>query len=110
MSFVETLNQGKRPKPNTTFVYMLAQSKAVMSDTWTEKLMSIKGKVGGDGVERVTTVWLCDVLEIPHHERKSSTYRRLAKVMVALGWTAQLMRGVNSRGHAGHIHGYARLL
>jgi hypothetical protein len=42
------------------------------------------GQLGDDGVERVTTQAVCDVLEIPQRARRSGTYRRLAKLMTQL--------------------------
>ena len=40
----------------------------------------LRGKVDFDGMERVSTQHLLDVLELPQRERTAGTYRRLAKL------------------------------
>jgi hypothetical protein len=43
-------------------------------------------KIGDDGIERVTTQTLFDVLEIPQRSRGTAACRRLAKLMSRLRW------------------------
>jgi hypothetical protein len=44
-------------------------------------------KVAYDGLERVSSLTLLDLLEVPQRDRSADTFRRLAKVMAELGWT-----------------------
>ena len=57
-------------------------------DPWLAPLQLVRGKVEFDGLERVSTQTLLDMLEVPQRSRTAGTYRRLAKLMSELGWTA----------------------
>jgi len=78
------------------------------SDPWMLPLGRTRGKVGDDGIERLTTQAVLDALEIPQHQRRSGTYRRLAKTMIALGWTPVRVRGLTRGGYLEQVRGYAR--
>ena len=52
------------------------------SDPWRPPLEQLQGKIGDDGIERITTQLVFDVLEVPMQPRRrrlpisSETYRR----------------------------------
>ena len=52
-----------------------------------------RGKIGDDGIERVTTQMLFDMLGVPQRRRGAGACRRLAKLMAEIGWTAVRVRG-----------------
>jgi hypothetical protein len=54
----------------------------------------LHGQIGDDGVKRITTWRVLDLLEIPQQARRSGTYRRLAQSMTELGWSAVRVRGL----------------
>jgi hypothetical protein len=78
------------------------------ADPWRLPLERLRGQVGDDGVERVTTQVVLDVLEVPQRARRAGTYRRLAKLMSELGWTAVRVRGLTRGGYLEQVRGFAR--
>ena len=78
------------------------------ADPWRLPLERFHGKVGDDGIERVTTQTVFDILEIPQHSRGTGACRRLAKLMSELGWTAVRVRGLTRGGYLEQVRGYAR--
>ena len=79
------------------FIDLLRQSQAEAvarrADPWKLTLQRVRGKVGDDGIERVTTQILFDILE-SQRSRAAGACRRLAKLMAELGWTAMRVRGL----------------
>jgi hypothetical protein len=71
-------------------------------------LPGIRGKIGDDGMERVSSQTLLDMLEVPQRSRTAGTFRRLAKLMAELGWTAVRVRGMTRGGYKEQVRGYAR--
>jgi hypothetical protein len=67
-----------------------------------------RGKVEFDGLERVSSQTLLDMLEVPQRGRTAGTYRRLARLMAALGWTAVRVRDLNRGGWKEQVRGYVR--
>ena len=62
---------------------------AEAADPWRLTLERVCGKVDFfDRLERISSQTLLDLLEVPQRSRPAGTYRRLAKVMAELGWTA----------------------
>src|SRR5436190_18803215 len=78
------------------------------ADPWLSPLQRVRGKVEYDGLERVSTQTLLDVLEVPQRSRTAGTYRRLAKLMVELGWTAVRVRDMTRGGYLEQVRGYVR--
>lgn len=78
------------------------------ADPWLAHLQRVRGKVEFNGVERVSSQTLLDMLEVPQRSRTAGTYRRLAKLMAELGWTAVRVRDLNGRGFKEQIRGYVR--
>jgi hypothetical protein len=90
----------------------LEKAKAEMAaqnvDPWLFPLSRVRGKIDFDGIERVTTQMLLDVLEVPQRKRRAGTYRHLAKIMAELGWTAVRVRDLTRGGYKEQVRGYCR--
>jgi hypothetical protein len=97
VSFLERLQQAKAE---------IAASHAV--DSWQLRLERVHGKMGDDGVERVTTQTLFDILEVPQGSRGAGACRRLAKLMAEIGWTAVRVRDLTRGGYKEQVRGYCR--
>jgi hypothetical protein len=78
------------------------------ADPWRLPLERLRGHLGDDGVERVTTQYTLDVLGVAQRNRRAGTYRRLAKLMSELGWTAVRVRGLTRGGYLEQVRGFAR--
>jgi hypothetical protein len=78
------------------------------AEPWGLRLERLRGKVGDDGIERISTQAVFDVLEVPQRNRGAGACRRLAKAMGDLGWSPIKARGLNQRGLREQIRGYAR--
>jgi hypothetical protein len=96
VSFLERLRQGREAV------------RARNADTWRVRLEGVRGKVGDDGIERVSTQTLFDFLEVPQRGRGAGACRRLAKLMGDLGWYPIKARGLTPTGVREQIRGYAR--
>ena len=77
-------------------------------DPWRLRLERVRGTTGFDGLERISTQMLLDILEIPQRDRTAGTYRRLAKLMAELGWTAVRVRDLSRGGYKEQVRGYVR--
>jgi hypothetical protein len=79
------------------------------TDPWRFALERVRGKIDFfDQLERVSSQTLLDMLEIPQRNRTTGTFRRLAKVMAELGWTAVRVRGLTRGGYLEQVRGYCR--
>jgi hypothetical protein len=87
-----------------------AEAEAVPQDTdpWRLGLERVRGKLEFDGQERVSSQTVLDVLEVPQRQRTAGTYRRLARLMAELGWTAVRVRDLTRGGYKEQIRGYVR--
>jgi hypothetical protein len=85
-----------------------AEIAARDADPWRLRLERLRGKDSGDGIERISTQALFDILEVPQRNRGAGACRRLAKRMRELGWGPIKARGLNQRGLLEQIRGYAR--
>jgi hypothetical protein len=81
---------------------------AQSGDPWRLRLERVRGQIGDDGIERITTQTLFDILEAPQRSRKAGACRRLAKLMAELGWTAVRVRGLTRGGYLEQVRGYCR--
>jgi hypothetical protein len=78
-------------------------------DPWRLTLERVRGRVDFfDNLERVSSQTLLDLLEVPQRQRTAGTFRRLAKVMVELGWTAVRVRDLTRGGYKEQVRGYCR--
>jgi len=85
-----------------------ARLAALNADPWRAPLERVRGKVDGDGLERVSTQTLLDLLDIPQGSRTAGTCRRLAKLMAELGWTAVRVRDLTRGEYKEQVRGYCR--
>jgi len=85
-----------------------AEMAARNIDPWRLPLERVRGKIDYDGIERITTQILLDILEVPQRSRRPGIYRHLAKIMVELGWTAVRVRDLTRGGYKEQVRGYAR--
>jgi hypothetical protein len=95
------------------FMEKLRQADAKLAatetvDPWQLPLERVHGKIGGDGIERITTQLLFDILQVPQRSRGAGACRRLAKLMAEGGWTAVRIRGLTRGGYLEQVRGYAR--
>jgi hypothetical protein len=77
-------------------------------DPWRVRLERVRGKFDLDGMERVSTQNLLDLLEVPQRDRRAGAYRRLARLMTELGWTAVRVRDLTRGGYREQVRGYCR--
>jgi hypothetical protein len=85
-----------------------AEIAARDADHWRLPLERLHGKIGDDGIERITTQAVFDILEIPQRNRGTGACHRLAKLMAELGWTAVRVRGLTRGGYREQVRGYCR--
>ena len=82
---------------------------AETADPWRFTLERVRGKIDYfDGLERVSSQTLLDLLAVPQRNRTAGTYRRLAKVMAELGWVAVRIRDLTRGGYKEQVRGYCR--
>jgi hypothetical protein len=78
-------------------------------DPWRLTLERVRGKVDfSDRLERISSQTLLDLLEVPQRQRTAGSYRRLAKVMAELGWTATRLRDLTRGGYREQVRGFCR--
>jgi hypothetical protein len=77
-------------------------------DPWRLRLERVRGTTGFDGLERISTQTLMDILEVPQRQRTAGTYRHLSKLMAELGWTAVRVRDLTRGGYREQARGYVR--
>jgi hypothetical protein len=95
MSFIERMNAA-------------TAEAAQPVDPWRLRLERVRGTTGFDGLERISTQTLLDILEIPQRKRTAGAYRQLAKVMAELGWAAVRVRDLTRGGYKEQVRGYTR--
>src|SRR5947209_4447616 len=78
------------------------------ADPWLAPLQRVRGRVEFDGLERVSSQTLLDVLEVPQRSRTAGTFRRVARLMAELGWTAVRVRDLTRGGYKEQVRGYVR--
>ena len=94
MSFIERLR--------------VARQTIKPSDPWTIPLRNIRGQIGHDGLERISTEAVYEHLGLPRLKRTPDAGRRVRMILLELGWTPVRSRHVTSRGRAARVRGYAR--
>ena len=85
-----------------------ARSAIKPSDPWADDLQKVRGQAGGDGVSRIATEAIFDVLDLPPYQRTPEAGKRVKSIMLDLGWTPVRARHAISRGRAARVRGYAR--
>ena len=82
---------------------------AESADPWHLRLERVRGRIDFfDGLERISSQTLLDLLEVPQRQRKAGTYRRLSKVMAELNWNATRVRDLTRGGYKEQVRGYCR--
>ncbi len=71
-------------------------------------LQDLPGKKLDNGIERISTQTVFDILEVPHRSRTAGACRRLSKLMRELGWHPIKARGLTPGGFRDQVRGYAR--
>src|ERR1700730_9745528 len=86
----------------------VAAEAAQPVDPWRLRLERVCGKTDYDGLERISTQSLLDILEVPQRQRTAGSYRHLATLMTELGWTAVRVRDFRRGGYGDQVRGYVR--
>lgn len=82
---------------------------AESTDPWRLALERVRGKLDFyDGLERVSSQTLLDLLEVPQRNRTAGVFRRLVRVMTELGWTAVRVRDLTRGGYLEQVRGWCR--
>jgi hypothetical protein len=84
----------------------IAAEQAV--DPWLAPLQRVRGKLGDDGIERISTQTLFDYLEVRQPNRGAGACRRLASAMRELGWSPVRVRGLTRGAYLENVRGYCR--
>jgi len=117
MSFVDELSKSRgeglsRTDGHKPFVELLREARKESPrrpmDPWRLRLERVRGEVGYDGIERISTQALFDHLEVPQRGRNAGACRHLAKLMRELGWTSMKTRSLAQSGFRDQVRGYAR--
>ena len=106
------INQFGLSHPRRSFLQNLrdgaeAARRESGEDLWVSSLRTLKGRIGADGVERLSTTDVFDHLEIPMKRRPSLTVR-LSRIMRKLGWANIRARGLNPGSYLDRVRGFAR--
>ena len=94
-----------------SFVEMVRDAEARLTepaDPWRLRLERVRGQVGDDGIERISTQTLFDHLEVHQRSRGAGASRRLAEIMRSLGWTPVRVRDLTRGGYKEQVRGYCR--
>jgi hypothetical protein len=75
---------------------------------WEAPIQRLRGKIGSDGVERISTQAVFDYLDVPQRERSAVACSTLSKLMQAQGWSPVRFRGITRGGYLDQVRGYAR--
>jgi hypothetical protein len=106
------INRSQTEENVMSWLDKLEKAKAEIAaqnvDQWRLPLERVRGKIDYDGIERVTTQMLLDVLEVPQRSRRAGTYRHLSKLMVELGWSPVRVRARTRGDYLEQVRGYAR--
>ena len=78
-------------------------------DPWRLRLERVRGTTGFDGLERISTQTVMDILEVPQRQRTAGSYRHLATLMSELGWTAVRVRDF-TRGYKARVRSPRRAI
>ena len=86
-----------------------AELAARDAEPWRLRLERVRGQIGDDGIERISTQTLFDHLEVFQRSRGAGACRRLAQVMRELGWTPVRVRDLTRGGYKEQVRGYCRV-
>jgi hypothetical protein len=106
-SKLRSVDQGE----SVSFIEKMKASEAEAAkpmDPWLLRLERVRGEIGLDKLERISTQTVLDILQVPQRKRTAGTYRHLAKVMAELGWAAVRVRDITRGGYKEQVRGYVR--
>jgi hypothetical protein len=98
----------ERPGLRVSWLERLRQAPQAADDPWRPLLERLRGEIGLDNVERVTTQAALDTVGVAQQARGTRAYLRLARNMSQLGWAAVRMKGRTRGGYLEQVRGYAR--
>ncbi|MGC1560186.1 MAG: hypothetical protein WA820_10100, partial [Bradyrhizobium sp.] len=84
------------------------QVRQSTSDPLLAPLQRFRGKIGDDGIERISTQTLFDYLEVRQPNRGARACRGLANVMRQFGWSPLRVRGLTRGAYFENIRGHCR--
>ena len=90
MSFIESLKKSRNHIAQRT-------------DPWRLRLEGLRGKKWDDGIERISTQTVFDILDVLHRSRTAGACRRWE-----LGWSPIKARGLTPGGFRDQVRGYVR--
>ena len=106
------LDQAKQMGGTMSWLGKLKAAEAEMAarsaEPWRVRLERVRGELGEDGIERLSTQTVFDYLEMPQRNRGAGAARRLAQVMRDLGWTPVRVRDLTRGGYKEQVRGYCR--
>jgi hypothetical protein len=82
------------------------QVRQSLGDPLLAPLQRFRGKIGDDGIERISTQTLFDYLEVRQPNRGAEACLGLANVMRQLGWSPLRVRGLTRGAYLEDIRGY----
>ena len=82
-------------------------SRSENEDPWLPTLRTLKGHIGSDGIERISTYDVFEALEVPVRRRAGLTVR-LSRLMRGLGWSNVRAHGLTSHSYRDRVRGFAR--
>jgi hypothetical protein len=96
-------------KPFLTRLRATAEAVQAEGDEhpWMETLRKLKGRVGADGIERISTGDVFDTLLVPIKKRPGLTLQ-LSRMMRDLGWSNIRAWGLNVHSTLSRVRGFAR--
>lgn len=96
----------------STLLARTKQTKRVVkrrdADPWRRKLENIKGVIGDDGIERIASQTVGDILELKRNAQSPRQRAKIARLMGDLGWRKCKTRGLNRGAYRSVLNGYAR--
>ena len=99
----------------TTFMERLRKAEAELAptetgDPWRLPLERLHGKIGDDGIERITTQHFRHSLRCPNVAEEPARAAVWRKLMADLGWMAVRVRGLTRGGYMEQVRGTAATL
>ena len=88
MSFIASLREARE------------QARKTAKDPWHLRLEGLRGKTWDDGIERIRTQTVSDILEVPHNSHTAGACRRLSKLMRGSAGTRSRRGGLRREGFA----------
>jgi hypothetical protein len=82
--------------------------REAIAHPWELVIGRLRGKVGSDQIERLSTTAIFDALEVPMTARTSAACVTVARLMRAAGWSPVRFRCLTPGSWREQVRGYAR--